>query len=132
VIVSRCVVEHRIGSQLMAQNFGHRLRWARSTRRSRPAGYVGQLFTNPLPIALLLLAVRPSWWPLFVVACVLRAAAAWFVARRVLGTRVSWLLVPVQDVLSFAFWLAGFFGNRIRWRGRTYRLLRDGRFELVS
>jgi ceramide glucosyltransferase len=132
VILSRDIVEHRIGSQPMRQNFSHRLRWARSTRRSRPAGYVGQLFTNPFPIALLLLAVRPSWWPLFVAACVLRTAAAWFVARSVLGTRVGWLLVPVQDVLSFLFWLAGFFGNRIHWRGRTYRLLRDGTFEVEA
>jgi ceramide glucosyltransferase len=132
VIVSRCVVEHRIGSQPMAQNFSHRLRWARSTRRSRPAGYVGQLFTNPLPIALLLVAVRPSWWPLLAAACILRAAAARFVAQNVLASPVRWAFVPLQDVLSFAFWLAGFFGNRIRWRGRTYRLLRDGRFELAS
>jgi ceramide glucosyltransferase len=132
VILSRCVVEHRIGSEPLRRNFSHRLRWARSTRRSRPAGYVGQLFTNPLPIALLLVAVRTSWWPLFAAACVLRAAVAWFVARQVLGTRVNWTLVPVQDLLSFAFWLAGFFGNRIHWRGRTYRLLQDGRFELVS
>jgi ceramide glucosyltransferase len=47
VILSLCVVEHRIGSEPLPRNFSHRLRWARSTRRSRPAGYVGQLFTNP-------------------------------------------------------------------------------------
>jgi ceramide glucosyltransferase len=41
-------------------------------------------------------------------------------------------LLPVQDVLSFAFWIAGFFGNTIHWRGRVYRLLRDGRFELAD
>jgi ceramide glucosyltransferase len=130
VILSRYVVEHRIGSEPIRPNFSHRLRWARSTRRSRPAGYVGQLFTNPLPIALLLLAVSPGWWPLFLAACVLRAGTAWFVARRVLATRVKWLLVPIQDVLSFVFWVAGFFGNRIHWRGRTYRLLHDGTFVL--
>jgi ceramide glucosyltransferase len=131
VILSRYVVEHRIGSEPLRRNFSHRLRWARSTRRSRPAGYVGQVFTNPLPIALLLVAVRPGWWPLLAVACILRAAAARFVARNALASPVRWAFVPLQDVLSFAFWLAGFFGNRIRWRGRTYRLLQDGRFELV-
>jgi ceramide glucosyltransferase len=62
----------------------------------------------------------------------MRAVAAWFVAWPVLGTRVNWLLVPVQDVLSFAFWLAGFFGNRIHWRSRSYKLLRDGTFELEN
>jgi uncharacterized membrane protein YphA (DoxX/SURF4 family) len=57
VILSSYVVEHRIGSQSWRANAAHRLRWYRSTRRSRPAGYVGQLFTNPLPLILLLYVV---------------------------------------------------------------------------
>ena len=44
----------------------------------------------------------------------------------------QWWLIPVQDVLSFAFWMAGFFGNTIAWRGRRYLLRRDGRFELIT
>lgn len=132
VILSRYVVEHHIGSQDLRHNFTHRLRWARSTRRSRPAGYIGQLFTNPLPVALILLALQERWWPLFAVACAARAAVAWAVSRRVLAAPVAWLLLPAQDILSFLFWIAGFFGNRIQWRGRTYRLLRGGRFELIQ
>ncbi len=132
VILSRYVVEHRIGSEPMRRNFSHRLRWARSTRRSRPAGYVGQLFTYPLPIAILLIAARPDWWPLFAAACLLRGVDAWLVADRVLSSRVRWFLLPIQDVLSFFFWLAGFFGTHIHWRGRVYTLLPDGRFELAK
>ena len=132
VILSAYVIEHRIGSHGWRINFAHRLRWARSTRRSRPAGYVGQLFTNPLPVALVLLAMQPGWWPLVFATLLVRAAAARAVATGALGAKVAWLLLPVQDVLSFVFWVAGFFGNSIRWRGRVYRLLRDGRFELVE
>src|SRR5436305_2817346 len=62
VILSSYVIEHRIGAQTFAANLRHRLRWNRSTRRSRPAGYVGQLFTNPLPLALMLWLVHPEWW----------------------------------------------------------------------
>ena len=51
VLLSSYVIEHHIGSQDLAANFSHRLRWARSTRRSRPAGYTGELFTMPLPLA---------------------------------------------------------------------------------
>jgi ceramide glucosyltransferase len=131
VILSSYVIEHRIGSQPLRQNFAHRLRWNRSTRRSRPAGYIGELFTNPLPLALLLVAVRPTWWPVLAVTFVLRMVVAYVTAVRVLGDRVS-LLTPLQDLLSFAFWIAGFFGNTILWRGRKYLLRRDGRFELVS
>ena len=130
VILSSYVVEHRIGSESWAKNAAHRIRWARSTRRSRPLGYIGQLFTNPTPIAVALALVAPEWWPQFVITAGLRAMAAWMVARQTLSTRVGWGLLISQDLLSFAFWVAGFFGNSIDWRGRRYRLLRDGTFTL--
>jgi ceramide glucosyltransferase len=130
VILSRTTVEHRIGSQTLRANVAHRLRWSRSTRRSRPLGYAGQVFTYPLPIALLACALHPAWWPVLLVTTVVRAAASWSTAVWVLGARPRWWLLPVQDVLSFLFWLAGFFGNTIHWRGRRYYLYPDGRFEL--
>ena len=130
VVLSRTIVEHRIGSDTFLANAAHRLRWSRSTRRSRPLGYIGQIFTHPLSIALLLLACNTSWWPALAAACVFRAAAAWATSVWVLRAQPHWLLLPLQDVLSFFFWLAGFFGNTIVWRGRTYYLYPDGRFEL--
>ena len=95
---------------------------------------MGQIFTNPLPLALLLMAVQPSWWPVAAVTVVFRTAAAWATAGRVLRdplTRRLWWLVPLADVASFLLWLAAFFGNTIVWRGRKYLLLRDGRFRRV-
>ncbi len=135
VILSSYAIEHRIGSQGFGANLRHRLRWCRSTRRSRPWGYVGQLFTNPLPLALALGVARPEWWPVVLAAVVLRAAAGWAAAGHVLRdplTRRLWWLTPLQDLASFAMWVAGFFGNTIQWRGRVYYLLPDGRFELVA
>lgn len=128
VILSRNVVEHRIGSQDLRSNFIHRLRWNRSTRRSRPAGYIGQLFTNPLPVALLVIIVQPAWWPVLIPTILIRAAAAWATSSVVLHAPTNWFRLAVQDILSFLFWLACFFGNTITWRGRRYRLLADGRF----
>ncbi len=133
VILSRTLIEHHIGAQPFAANFRHRLRWARSTRRSRPLGYLGQLFTYPLPLALIALAVAPSCWPAALVVILLRAIAAWATAGWVLRdplTARRWFLLPLQDIFSFLFWWAGLFGNKITWRGRRYCLLRDGRFEL--
>ncbi len=132
VILSSYVVEHHIGRATLRHNFDHRLRWARSTRRSRPAGYLGQLFTMPLPLALLLCAVAPAWWPALPLTLMVRAAAAYAVSERVLRARIDWLLLPIEDMLGFYFWVAGFFGNTISWRGRRYRLYADGRFELIS
>lgn len=135
VILSSYVVEHHIGSQGLRANATHRVRWNRSTRRSRPSGYVGQLFINPTPLLLLLAAIRPSWWPLVAAGALLRALAAYAVSEWVLHDplcRRRWYLIPLQDILSFVFWIAGFFGRTILWRGRRYRLEADGRFTLVE
>ncbi|HKV04786.1 MAG TPA: bacteriohopanetetrol glucosamine biosynthesis glycosyltransferase HpnI [Candidatus Acidoferrales bacterium] len=135
VLLSSCVIEHRIGSQPFGVNMRHRLRWARSTRRSRPAGYWGQVFTNPLPLAFLLCMVDHRAWPLLVLTAAFRALAAWSTASQVLSSSLSavdWLLLPIQDFLSFCLWTAGFFGDEIWWGGKQYRLQDDGRFELVT
>ena len=133
VILSSYVVEHRIGSESAAKNFEHRTRWARTGRRSRRIGYFGQVFTYPLPLALLLWALllyvrHPMpWWPVVVATLVVRAISAWVTSSLVLKARINWLLLPLEDILGFIFWIAGFFGNSITWRGRTYRLDREGR-----
>jgi len=135
VDLSQQVVEHRLNGDSMQKNLAHRLRWARSTRRSRPAGYIGQLFTYPLPAALILVAVHHAAWPLLAVTALLRAFAAHSVSHLVLKGKLdlrSWLLIPLQDILGFIFWVAGFSGNHIDWRGHRYRLHRDGTFELVG
>jgi ceramide glucosyltransferase len=133
VLLSSYVIEHHIGSQGMAQNLGHRLRWARSTRRSRPAGYWGQIFTYPLPWALLFWLAHGAAWPLVLLAIFVRAGAAWATAAGMLHdslTRKQWWLLPLQDVLSFLVWLGGFLGNTIVWRGRKCTVLPDGRLQV--
>lgn len=127
VVLSRNVVEHRIGSETARQNFAHRIRWGRTSRRSRPFGYGGQIFTYPLPLALFLLVVKPGWWPLAASAIGIRFLAGEIVARWVLGGRMNWILAPLEDLIGFVFWIAGFFGNSVSWRGRTYQLDRQGR-----
>ncbi len=130
VILSSYVIEHHIGTATLTENAAHRTRWTRSTRRSRPAGYVGQLFTMPIPIALLLTAIRPDFWPALACAAIFRYSAAWVMSPLVLRGDLAWHLVPLEDLMTFAFWIAGFFGNSIVWRGRVYKLLNDGRFVL--
>ncbi|MGB8064546.1 MAG: bacteriohopanetetrol glucosamine biosynthesis glycosyltransferase HpnI [Candidatus Sulfotelmatobacter sp.] len=132
VILSSYVIEHHIGSETLEENIAHRLRWMRSTRRSRPAGYIGQFFTMPFPIALLVCAAAPAWWPVLPLTVVVRGLAAYAVSWKVLRARLNWLLLPIEDVMGFCFWVMGCFGNTISWRGRRYRLDSDGKFELIS
>jgi ceramide glucosyltransferase len=133
VLFSSYVIEHRIGSQDMMHNLGHRMRWARSTRRSRPLGYWGQIFTYPLPLALLLCGANSAAWPVLFLTMILRGAAALATARDIVHdpvTQKQWWLLPVQDVIGFFVWISGFVGDTIVWRNRKCTVLRDGRLHV--
>ncbi|MCB9384974.1 MAG: bacteriohopanetetrol glucosamine biosynthesis glycosyltransferase HpnI [Bryobacterales bacterium] len=136
VTLSSCVVEHRIGAQSFGDNMRHRVRWYRSTRCSRPAGYLAQIFTYPLPFAALTVWLAGgavwSWWLLGACA-VLRLIAALATARTLHDTLVQrnlhWL--PVQDAISFAVWCVALFGRKILWRGRAFEVTADGRLRAL-
>lgn len=133
VLFSSYVIEHRIGSQGMMHNLGHRMRWARSTRRSRPLGYWGQIFTYPLPLALLFCAAYPTAWPVLFLTLILRGIAALATARDIVHdpvTQKQWWLLPFQDVIGFFVWISGFVGDKIVWRDRKCTVLRDGRLHV--
>ena len=133
VVLSRSVIEHHIGNDTFLTNWKHRLRWARSTRRSRRAGYVGEIFTKPVALSLILWAVAPRMWWAVAVALVFRAALVWLTAGRILKDPLTaryWWLLPIEDIASFATWVLGFFGKTILWRGRKLVIARDGSFEI--
>lgn len=109
----------------------HELRWAIGLRNVRPAGYVGMIFTHGLPwaIAAAAIAVASGWTGLaafFLVAyLVLRltvayAAGVWGLGDKVIASKL-WL-APLRDAISAAVWVAGFFTNKIVWRGLEYRV----------
>ena len=131
VRLSRFIVEHRLGAQTFRANFAHRIQSARSTRRSRPRAYVGELFTNPIPLAIALLLVAHTLWPLVALSVIFRFWMADATSQKVLRdplTRDFWYLIPVQDILSFVIWIAGFWGSSIRWQGKKISVLGSGRF----
>lgn len=137
VALSAHVVNHHASNEGFLRTFKHRLRWNRSARCSRPAGYFGQGFTYGSCWALLLLLCNPAWWSLalFGLTWLARGALAVQLGSRLLGdgrVRGRLGLLPLQDLLSFASWLGGLAGREIVWRNERYRLLRDGRFALLS
>jgi ceramide glucosyltransferase len=137
VVLSPHVVNHQVLGEDFRSCFLHRLRWARSARFSRPWGYVGQVFTYPVPAALLLAAMGPHSAAMaavlvatIAVRCLAALAVGWGVLRDRHALR-SWWLVPVQDLLSFAVWCGGFTGRYVQWRDTRYRVWRGGRFEPI-
>ena len=117
----------------MRNTLAHRLRWERSSRRSRPVGYLGQLFLHNLPLALLAwLFVPPgsSFASGIIAACLAtRFLLAWACAGVLLRDptfRKYWWLLPVQDVVSFGVWLWAFLGRGIVWRGARLTVQKGG------
>ena len=135
VLLSRIVVDHHIGGADFASCWRHRMRWTRSTRRSRRSGYAGEIFTKTLAVAAIAFAVRAETAPLAAAAVAARLALAWAAATVFPGGARGgyyWLLLPVEDLLSFTAWVGGFFGDTVGWRGRALRLDADGRIGAVA
>jgi ceramide glucosyltransferase len=128
VQVSAEVVETSVPAYSWRGFFDHQLRWLRTVRCSRPAGYAGLIFTHGLTWALvnvLTSGLSPlSLW-LLGLSFFLRLAQAMTVGAAVLGDHEVlpnlWLL-PLRDVIAMALWLAGFSGDTIVWRGERFTL----------
>jgi ceramide glucosyltransferase len=126
-------VNHHATALGFTNSFKHRLRWNRSSRFSRPAGYFGQGFTYGLPWTLLLFLVAPFWWSgsLLIALAAARLWLAYELGLRLLGDRDAprrFWLIPLQDLFSLAAWIGGLAGREIVWRNERYRLLDGGRF----
>lgn len=137
VALSAQVVNHHVSTNGFLRTFKHRLRWNRSTRFSRPSGYLGQGFTYGFAWATIFFILAPTWLTgaLWAVAFGLRVLVALVVGGKLLADQTVWSrlgLLPIQDWLSFASWLGGFLSREIVWRNERYRLLDDGRFQLIT
>jgi ceramide glucosyltransferase len=117
--------------QSLGEFLRHEMRWAIGLRNVRPAGYLGMIFTHGLPWAILAAAVAfASGWTGLAISYIaaylaLRiglayAAGVWGLGDRSIARKL-WL-VPVRDAISALVWAAGFFTDRIRWRGLEFRV----------
>lgn len=135
VVLSPYLVEARVHEPSFTALWRHELRWARTVRGLSPAGFAGTVATHPLALASLAAAgaeFRLIPCTLLGITLFLRWAAAGVLAR-VLGlpTARLWLL-PLRDALSFAVFVASFFGRRVFWRDQNFDVEPNGRMTLVD
>ena len=137
VRLSRHVVETAMPPLGLRGMVRHQMRWARSTRISRPLGYLGLILTHGTALALLnVVLTLASEFSLMLLAItlVVRMTMAWMIGvhwiRDRILRRLFWL-VPVRDLLSFAIWCVSWAGNTVEWRGRLFRVKRDGKMVQV-
>jgi ceramide glucosyltransferase len=133
--LSAVLAEHRLGSPTIREWTSRQLRWNRGIRVSRPAGYLGLVFTQGTAAAVLLLLATggsPLGWLVLASIVGIRLSTAWIIGARCLKDptveRFLWL-VPLRDLAGTLLWAAGLVGTRIVWRGQKFRLKKDGRLE---
>jgi len=131
------VVETNVPAYGWRDFFDHQLRWLRTVREARPAGYAGLIFTHGLGWAVLNVLASglslASLW-LLGLSFFLRLALAMAVGTTVLGDHQvleNLWLVPFRDAVAMGLWMAGFAGDTIVWRGERFRL-KNGKMEKVE
>jgi len=137
VVLSRESVWTMYPAQTLRSFWNHQMRWARTVRLCRPLSYLGLLFTQGLPWALLAAFVAPAKWiavGYLLAYSILRLAMAWTVGiwgvqDEVLRRKI-WL-VPLRDAIHFVVWLASFGSNHIRW-GNVQYAIRQGQMVPIT
>jgi ceramide glucosyltransferase len=137
VQLSPIVVETFLPRYSFGEFVDHQLRWARTIRDARNAGYLGLIFTFGLPWSLLaLIASRgAAWaWGLLALTLAVRMLLALEVGVRVMNDgqvkQLLWLL-PVRDLVGVLTWAASFFGSTVVWRGERFEV-KDGRLQRIA
>ena len=126
VALADTVVETSLGAGSWRDVWKHQVRWSRTIRVSRPAGYFGYLVTQVTFWSAV--AAGLGQWQVaagcLAVRVVAAAASLWALGCRPVALA---LLAPLRDLFGLAVWAAGMVGREVEWRGIRFRLLRDGR-----
>jgi ceramide glucosyltransferase len=120
------VVVTNLGAGSWRDVWKHQVRWSRTIRVSRPAGYLGYLVTQATFWCVI--AALAGHWRIALAGEAVRllaAAASMWAAGEKRTHRL--LLVPLRDLFGFAVWCVGIAGNTVEWRGLRFHLRRDGR-----
>jgi ceramide glucosyltransferase len=133
VALSRYLVEARVSESSFIGLWRHELRWARTVRTITPAGYAGSVLTHAVAIATvgaLATGFGLTASVFLVISVLLRLATAGVIARALgFAFKRLWLL-PVRDALSFAVFVASFFGRKVFWRDQLFQVEPSGRMSV--
>ena len=121
-----------VGHVCFANDFntllGQQVRSARTIRSIDPLGHAGAVLAHPFPLALIAAFLGSSVGiALSSVALACRILLAFCVGRAFRLKQQDYLLIPLQEIILFAFYILSFLGRGVTWRGRRYVVSSDGR-----
>jgi ceramide glucosyltransferase len=127
-LLSTYVVETSLGEDRWRGVWRHQLRWARTIRASKGAGYAGLPITHA-GVWILVLTVAHAWryaLLLWAVRTLTALLAGGFVSQSALAGAFCWL-APLWDLFAFAVWLGSYRSRRVEWRGKKLAIDKQGR-----
>ena len=122
------VVVTNLGAGSWRDVWKHQVRWSRTIRVSRPAGYLGYLVTQAT-IWCVVAALMGHWQIALAGEAVRLMAAAAAMSALGAGGMHRIVMVPLRDLFGFAIWCGGMVGSTVEWRGLRFHLQRDGRIQ---
>lgn len=125
VAIPSATVMHVCTERSLRELFVHELRWARTVRAIDPRGYAGLAITHALPLAVLaavLGGMTSASLVLIAAAVACRYILQLAIDRKFRRQRPFFWCGPLRDALSFAIFVASFFGNAVQWDGQRYRV----------
>jgi ceramide glucosyltransferase len=134
VVLSQHVIDHIVSQRNFHKMWENQLRWAKSTRYSRPKGHLGTGLIFAVPYGLiglaagLLLGMPVVGWSLLAAAVLNRVLGSWIVGWGVVRDRVALVqfwLYPLRDLLGLIVWAASYTGAKTAWRDSRYELRGD-------
>jgi len=127
-VIAKPVVSTTLAPQDWSAVWRHQLRWSRTVRLSRAAGYAGLPVTFATFWASLAMICGLPFVAIGVLAVRLISAVTvgYFVLRSTDALRLCFL-IPLRDLYSVAVWFAALFGDTVEWGGETLYLDRRGR-----
>jgi ceramide glucosyltransferase len=126
VALADTVVETNLGAGSWRSVWKHQVRWSRTIRVSRPAGYFGYILTQATFWSLV--AGLSGYWRVAAATLLIRLFAAVASMKALgFGPVASLPLVPFRDLFGLAVWAAGAVGREVEWRGIRFKLSSDGR-----
>jgi ceramide glucosyltransferase len=134
VILSQHPIDHVVNQKTFQKMWENQIRWAKSTRYSRPKGHFGSGLIFAMPFGLLGFAAALALHKP-ILALVLLAAAllnrileswlvGWGIVRDPVALKKFWLY-PIRDLLGFIVWVASYTGAKAVWRDSRYELQGD-------
>lgn len=130
VVLADSVVETNLGAGSWRDVWKHQIRWSRTIRISRPAGYAGYIVTQATFWCVISAAF--GYWQIALAGLIVRliaaAASMWALG---FASLLGVVLAPLRDLFGLAVWAAGIGGNEVEWRGLRFRLLAGGKIKPI-